>query len=56
VILAVLVERAGRELPIQADVVGQRLQLAPDHYIELDGPQTLRLRIKELRPVPAKER
>lgn len=43
VLLAVLVERDGRELPIQADVVGQHLSLGPQQYVELKGPETLRL-------------
>ncbi|NKC15370.1 MAG: bifunctional pyr operon transcriptional regulator/uracil phosphoribosyltransferase PyrR [Gammaproteobacteria bacterium] len=43
VTLAVLVERDGRELPIRADVVGQQMTLAPDHYIKLSGPEPLAL-------------
>jgi pyrimidine operon attenuation protein / uracil phosphoribosyltransferase len=40
--LAVLVDRGGRELPIQADVVGERVQLGPGGRVdvrieELDG-------------------
>lgn len=33
--LAVLVERPGRELPIQADFVGVRLEAAPEDHIEV---------------------
>jgi len=33
--LAVLVERPGRELPIQADFVGARLEAGPDESIEV---------------------
>ncbi|NIP90057.1 MAG: bifunctional pyr operon transcriptional regulator/uracil phosphoribosyltransferase PyrR [Gammaproteobacteria bacterium] len=43
VLLAVLVERDGRELPIQADVVGQHLSLGLQQYVELKGPEALRL-------------
>ena len=45
VALAVMVERSGRELPIQADVVGERLQLAADEHIKLTGPEPLGLQI-----------
>ncbi len=48
VALAVLVERNGRELPIQADVVGQHLELGADQHIKLAGPDTLRLDIMEV--------
>jgi pyrimidine operon attenuation protein/uracil phosphoribosyltransferase len=43
--LAVLVDRGGRELPIAADVVGQRMELAADEHIKLTGPSPLRLEI-----------
>ncbi len=46
VILAVLVERGGRELPICADVVGERLEMA-DGQIKLNGPEELSFVIKE---------
>lgn len=35
VILTVLVERSGRELPISADVAGQRINLQPHEHIKL---------------------
>lgn len=41
--LAVLLDRNGRELPVQADVVGRRLPLGPHEHIKLTGPQPLRL-------------
>lgn len=50
VALAVLVERDGRELPIQADVVGVHLKLAPDRHVKLFGPEPLELRILERTP------
>ena len=43
VLLAVLVERSGRELPIQADVCGMRLDLGPNEQIKLNGPEPLSL-------------
>jgi len=39
--LACLIERPGRELPIQADVVGQVLELADNEQIKLTGPEPL---------------
>jgi pyrimidine operon attenuation protein/uracil phosphoribosyltransferase len=41
--LAVLVERSGRELPIEAQVVGARLDLGPQEQIKLSGPEPLEL-------------
>ncbi len=41
--LAVLVERSGRELPIEADVVGRTMDLAPDEHVKLTGPDPLSL-------------
>ena len=43
VILAALVERSGRELPVQADISGQRVALAANEYIKLTGPDPLAL-------------
>lgn len=47
ILLAVLVERGGRELPIQADVVGSHIRIAPDQHIKLHGPAPLRLSLVE---------
>lgn len=47
--LAVLVDRDGRELPIQADVVGVHQPLAPGEQIKLTGPEPLRLEIRQQR-------
>ena len=46
VTLGVLVERSGREIPIQADAVGEKLDLGPDEYVKLLGPDPLRLEIR----------
>ena len=45
VLLAVLIDREGRELPIQADVVGQELDLGGCKHIKLIGPDPLALAI-----------
>ncbi len=45
VLLAVLVERPGRELPVEAQVAGRHLELAPDEYVELAGPEPLELSV-----------
>ncbi|OAD23590.1 bifunctional pyrimidine regulatory protein PyrR uracil phosphoribosyltransferase [Candidatus Thiomargarita nelsonii] len=48
VTLAVLVERNGRELPIQPDVIGYSLCLEPGKHIKLNGPDPLFLEIRTL--------
>ena len=45
VTLVVLVERNGKELPISADIVGEKLELANDKNIKLEGPDPLILEI-----------
>jgi len=47
VILAALLDRGGRELPITADVVGEKLELGADQHIKLTGPDSLSLEIQE---------
>jgi pyrimidine operon attenuation protein/uracil phosphoribosyltransferase len=44
--LAVLIDRAGHELPIHADVVGNTVHLAADEQVKLLGPEPLVLEIK----------
>ena len=39
--LACLIERSGREIPLQADVVGQKLHLNEGQHIKLTGPEPL---------------
>jgi pyrimidine operon attenuation protein/uracil phosphoribosyltransferase len=46
IVLAALVERSGRELPIQANVVGLHMELAEHQHVKLSGPEPLRLEIK----------
>jgi pyrimidine operon attenuation protein/uracil phosphoribosyltransferase len=46
VLLAVLIDRDGRELPIAADVAGQQLRLSPGEQIKLQGPTPLSMVIQ----------
>jgi len=43
--LAVLVDRGGRELPIDAKVAGKRIDLPPQQHVKLTGPTPLKLEI-----------
>ena len=45
VLLAVLVDRSGRELPIQPDVAGLPLELGPGEQVKLNGPDPLSLTV-----------
>jgi len=45
VTLGVLVERSGREIPVQADAIGESLNLADHEYVKLRGPEPLSLEI-----------
>ena len=47
VLLAVLVDRGGYELPIRADVVGTQLSVEADQSVKLIGPESLRIEIRE---------
>ena len=49
IMLAVLVDRGGRELPIQADVAGLSTELERHRHIKLNGPEPLRLSVVESR-------
>ena len=46
IILAVLADRNGRELPIQADIVGKHIDLPMNQQIKLQGPYPLELKIE----------
>lgn len=46
VILVTLVERSGRELPIQADIAGLTMDLKADEQVKLTGPDILSLVIQ----------
>ncbi len=45
--LATLIERGGRELPIEASVVGRHVKLEPREHIKLTGPDPLALEIQK---------
>ncbi|HFD80131.1 MAG TPA: bifunctional pyr operon transcriptional regulator/uracil phosphoribosyltransferase PyrR [Gammaproteobacteria bacterium] len=48
IVLAVLVERSGRELPIEASVVGHHMDLGPGEHVKLSGPDPLKLEVKTI--------
>ena len=45
IILAIMVDRGGRELPVCADVTGNKLNLAHNEQIKLTGPEPLQMSI-----------
>jgi pyrimidine operon attenuation protein/uracil phosphoribosyltransferase len=47
IILATLVDLGARELPVQPDVTGQVLSLAPNQRVKLRGPDPLRIELRE---------
>lgn len=46
--LACLIERGGRELPIEPQIVGERISLGKNQHVKLLGPEKLELRIQEV--------
>jgi len=48
IILAILVDRGEREIPIQADIVAENIELKPGEHIKLEGPEPLELIIKSI--------
>jgi len=47
VALACLIERGGRELPIEPQAVGEHIKLGKNQHVKLLGPEKLELRIQE---------
>ena len=47
IVLATLLDLGARELPIQPDVAGQVLSLAPNQRVKLRGPDPLRIELVE---------
>ena len=47
IMLATLIERDGRELPIEANVIGCKAELAANEHIKLTGPDPLALEIQK---------
>ena len=43
----ILIERSGRELPIQADVIGKTITLKQGEHAKLSGPEPMALEIKK---------
>lgn len=50
--LAALADLGARELPIQPDLVGRRLELTKGQRVKLRGPEPLRLEVRERGPEP----
>jgi pyrimidine operon attenuation protein/uracil phosphoribosyltransferase len=48
IVLAILIDRGGRELPIQADYVAQTITLDKGEQIKLEGPAPYKLRIHQV--------
>lgn len=48
ILLAILIDRGQREIPVQADFVGASLSLDSNTHIKLEGPEPLNLTIKTL--------
>jgi pyrimidine operon attenuation protein/uracil phosphoribosyltransferase len=46
IVLVTLIDRSGRELPIEANVVGLHMKLSPDEHVKLSGPDPLELETK----------
>ena len=53
VLLAVLVDRGGRQLPIQPDAAGTTLALGHDEHVKLTGPDPLVLRLHRVAQAPS---
>lgn len=47
VLLVTLIDRPGHELPIQADIVGQFVDLKPEQHVKLTGPEPLKIEVLE---------
>lgn len=45
--LAVLIDRGGRQLPIQADYLGEHWQVSTEQNLKLNGPEELSLELLE---------
>lgn len=48
IMLAILIDRGQREIPVQADFVGASLSLDTNSHIKLEGPEPLKLVVKNL--------
>jgi pyrimidine operon attenuation protein/uracil phosphoribosyltransferase len=48
ILLAILIDRGQREIPVQADFVGTSMSLDCNSHIKLEGPEPLKLVLKTL--------
>ena len=48
ILLAIMIDRGEREIPIQADITAASIELDKNSHIKLTGPDDLRLEIKQL--------
>ena len=46
--LVCLIDRSGRELPMQADIVGERIELNEGEHIKLTGPDPLAFELQKI--------
>ena len=46
VALIVLVDRGGRELPVEATIIGKHMDLLPTEHVKLNGPEPLLLTVQ----------
>ncbi len=46
--LVCLIDRSGRELPLQADIVGDHVALADGEHIKLTGPEPLKFELQKI--------
>ena len=49
ILLAILIDRGDRDLPIQADFVAETITLGKNEQIKLDGPAPFTLRIQQIK-------
>jgi pyrimidine operon attenuation protein/uracil phosphoribosyltransferase len=49
VLLVTLIDRPGHELPIQADIVGQFVDVLAKQHIKLNGPEPLSIEVLEVK-------
>lgn len=47
ILLAVLIDRSGRELPIEANAVGRKMDLGNGEHVKLTGPEPLTLELQK---------
>jgi len=45
ILLVSLIDRGGREIPVQPDITGMKIEMGSGHQIKLDGPEPLSIKI-----------